>query len=103
MQSDQEDDQSKIYHIKRAIFGKEVEQFWDSDIGKYLQHRATRCYSSAIEKLKSANATDTAAIVQAQKEAWQAEQFIQWMTQAIEEGLESLGIVQGKDDADHVD
>lgn len=97
---DQESQDQKLSLLKTASFGRQVEQFWDSDVGKYLQHHAATCYSSAIEELKSVKPTDVDGIIAAQMKCWQAEQFIQWMTQAIEQGLEALEILEGTEDAD---
>jgi hypothetical protein len=80
--------------LQRAVFGKEVESFWGSRIGEYLQGRAQECYTAAIVKLKSVDPTDTKAVMLAQNEAWRAENFENWLTEVLTDGLKALELIQ---------
>jgi hypothetical protein len=97
---DQESHEQKLQLLRTAAFGRQVEEFWSSDIGKYLHLHASTCYSSAIEELKSVNPSSSAEVMQAQGKAWQAENFILWMEEAIQRGLESLNLLEGNTDDD---
>lgn len=97
---DQESQDQKLALLKTAAFGRQMDDFWRSDIGKYLQLHASACYSSAIEELKTASPTDSAAIIKAQGRAWQAENLIIWIEEAIGKGLEALNLLEGNTDDD---
>ena len=84
--------------LDRAAFGKQVELFWGSRVGMYLQERARACYSDAIQALKSVDPTDAKAVARAQIEVWKAESFEGWLSEAVLDGLKALEILDGDDD-----
>lgn len=84
--------------IRTATLGKQIESFLASDVGRYLQARATRAYNAAVEDFKRVDAADTQAVRKAQSDMWKAEAFMGWLAQGVQEGLTSLGILQGLDD-----
>lgn len=81
-----------------AVFGKQVELFWDSDIGQYLLERTLTEYNSAIEELTTCDPTNTAKIITLQSKAIRAEQFRGWLSQAIEDGLRAKRLLEGLDE-----
>jgi hypothetical protein len=81
-----------------AALGQQVESFLRSDVGKYLQARASRVYNAAVEDFKRVDASDTEAVRKIQADMWKAEAFIGWLSQGVQEGLTSLGILQGIED-----
>lgn len=97
---DQESQEQRLELLQQAAFGRQVEEFWRSDIGKYLHLHASACYSSAIEELKKVNPSDAPAVLQAQGKCWQAENFIIWIEEAIAKGLEALNLLEGNTDED---
>lgn len=97
---DQESQEQKLELLRTAAFGRQVEEFWSSDIGKYLHHHASACYSSAIEELKKVNPADPGAVLRAQGNAQNAERFIIWIEEAIARGLEALNLLEGNTDDD---
>lgn len=97
---DQESHEQKLELLRTAAFGRQVEEFWSSDIGKYLHRNASACYSSAIEELKNANPGDSGAVMKAQGDAKNAERFIIWIEEAIAKGLEALNLLEGNTDED---
>ena len=46
----------------RAAFGKQVEAFWDSQIGQYLQTRAREEYTDAVQALLKVDPSDSARV-----------------------------------------
>lgn len=84
--------------LERAQLGKQIEEFWDSEVGNYLRNRATELYTTAIAELKSCNPTDWQTIAKLQSDAFKAESFIQWLEEGISDGLRSLEILQTGDD-----
>ena len=83
---------------QRAHFGKEVELFWSSRVGGYLQDRARECYTAAIRELKTVDPHDTKKIMSLQNDIWKAEEFEKWLSEAVLDGLKSLEILEGEAD-----
>ena len=81
-----------------AVLGKQIENFLAGDVGKYLHARATRVYNKAVDEFKKVGPTDVAEIMRIQSDMWKAEAFMGWLSQGIQEGLTSLGILQGLED-----
>lgn len=81
-----------------AILGKQIESFLGSDIGKYLHARAVRVYNAAVEEFKRVDASNANEVRRIQSDMWKSEAFIGWLEQGIQEGLTSLGILEGMDD-----
>ena len=98
MTNDQ-DPQDQIEALYRsATLGKQIEDFLSSDVGKYLQQRASRVYNTAVDDFKRVSPSDTEKVRQIQADMWKAEAFIGWLSQGVQEGLTSLGILQGLED-----
>jgi hypothetical protein len=84
--------------LERAAFGKQVENFWGSRIGGYLRIRAQECYTAAIQELKSCDPTDTRLVQRLQGQVKVAEDFEQWLSEAVIDGIKSLEILEGNED-----
>jgi hypothetical protein len=84
--------------VYNAVLGQQIESFIKSDIGKYLQARAKKVYNTAVEDFKRLNPADIEMVRKCQTEMWKAEAFMGWLEQGIQEGLNSLGILEGLDD-----
>ena len=78
----------------RALFGKQIQQFWDSDVGAYLRTRAQECYTAAIRKLKDCDPTDSKTVARLQAEVWRAESFEDWLSEGIVDGLKSMDLLE---------
>lgn len=93
----QNDDQvAQLY--ESAVLGQQIEAFLASDVGKYLQARANRVYNAAVEDFKRVNPNDSSAVMKIQADMWKAEAFMGWLQQGVQEGLTSLGILEGIED-----
>jgi hypothetical protein len=84
--------------IATAVLGQQIDSFNRSDIGRYLQARAKKVYNAAVEDFKRVDPHDAAAVSKVQADMWKAEAFMGWLEQGIQEGLTSLGILEGLDD-----
>lgn len=98
MQTDQspQDQIESLY--QNAALGQQLESFLRSEVGIYLQDRANRVYNAAVEDFKRVDPSDMNKVRQIQADMWKAEAFIGWLSQGIQEGLTSLGILQGIED-----
>lgn len=81
-----------------ATLGQQIEAFLRSDVGKYLQQRAGRVYNAAVEDFKRVNPANADEVRRIQADMWKAEAFTGWLSQGVQEGLTSLGILQGIED-----
>lgn len=84
--------------LEMAAFGKQVEQFWGSRLGIYLQNRAQDCYNAAISELKIADPTDAQKIMKLQNEVKLAERFTGWLSEAVRDGLHAIDVLEGEDE-----
>ena len=81
-----------------AVLGKQVQNFFDSDIGKFLLHRAKMEYDGGIKALKQTDPTDTRAIIVAQNAVWRAESIKDWLDEAILAGLKAEVVLEDRED-----
>jgi hypothetical protein len=66
---------------------KEVEKFFDSQIGKYILTRIEAESNAAIQGMINADPTDSKSITQFQNEIRTVNSIKNWLIDAIEEGL----------------
>jgi hypothetical protein len=83
-------------HYERINFGDEVDQFLKSRIGVYLIQLCNKDAVDAFEELKKCNAEDPKAIRALQNKIAIAEQFQDWLIEAVNAGLESLQILEDR-------
>jgi hypothetical protein len=81
--------------VKSAVLGAEVEQFLESDIGKYLVGRAEAEALEAVELLKRVSFWRKHRIIWLQNRISVAESFQKWLGEAYSEGLHSLHTIEG--------
>ena len=73
-------------NVRAATFGREVELFLDTDIGRYLVACATRESDAAVEELKNCDPLDSARVVALQMRAKIRDSFIAWLGDAVATG-----------------
>ncbi len=71
---------------RTAVFGKQVADFMDSDIGMYLLKMADYEAEQAMRKLKVCDVRDTSMITDLQNQIWRAENFRNWLELALRSG-----------------
>jgi hypothetical protein len=69
-----------------AKLGIEVDDFWHSDVGKYLRMRSEQVMDGAVKALLSAAPSDQAAIAKAQVDARAMLTLNRFITDAIRNG-----------------
>ena len=72
--------------VRWAVFGEQVTQFLQSDIGDYLIKKSEGEIEAAMLKLKDVDPTDVKAITALQNEIKIAEKFQVWLGDAIAAG-----------------
>ena len=82
------DPESKTMFIE-ATLGREAQEFFSSDIGRYLIGCAQQEYAIASSKLKTVAWYRKRRILQLQNEIWRAENFMVWLRDLIIRGKAS--------------
>ena len=93
-----EEIESKELLLHRAAFGKQVEQFLNTDIGKYLMNRATDEVIDAFSEFKKCDARDGKTIEKVQNKIYRAESFKQWLTDAVLDGVTAYNIIEDREE-----
>ena len=81
-----------------AVLGEQVDQFFKSDIGKYLMDHAAEQEAQGLEELKKVKCTDSQAVWDAQCQVWIAEKFRLWLTDAVQAGLKAQMILEDREE-----
>jgi hypothetical protein len=80
--------------VQVAVFGKEVEEFFTSDIGRYLLRRARAEEEEATDELvkepEKRKETDQAL----RNKIWLAKTFREWLEVAYNEGLQAMDMLK---------
>ncbi len=80
--------------VRWAAFGRQVELFLDSDIGKYLVKKAQAQSAQAMEELVVADPNDPKLIASIQNRIKVADSIIEWLGDAIAEGHSAIQILK---------
>ena len=78
----------------RASFGKQVESFLSSDIGKYLLERAQVDAVTALKDLQHCDPKDYGMVAKLQARSIMFDDFASWLGQAVHDGVESLNLIE---------
>ena len=78
--------------VRTAVFGKQVEEFLQTDIGDYLLQMAKNEEADAIEALIAAKASDDTSEIRLKIRT--ARWFQQWLGEAVNMGLQSLKLLE---------
>ena len=76
--------------VASATFGRQVEQFLNSDIGVYLVRVAKDQSDAATEKLKLADPYNPTVIANLQHDIRVAESVVGWLADAVRAGQQAL-------------
>jgi hypothetical protein len=85
-----EDTDDKVMLLRRAAFGKQVEEFWSSDIGNYLLNRLDSEVVEAFGEIKVCDPKDGKTVQHIQNKIYRAESIKVWLTDAVCDGLQSF-------------
>ena len=80
--------------IRRATFGKQIEQFMSSDIGRYLTARADDDIVNAFNELKKCDPRDGKTVEKWQNQVYRAESFSTWLSEGVQDGLNAIEILE---------
>lgn len=80
--------------IRRAVFGRQVESFYCSDIGKYVIARCKELRYTAQQDFKNCDPTDHKQVMRIQQNVKLADAIENWLGEAIGDGLRALNILE---------
>jgi len=80
--------------LQRAVFGRQVELFLESDIGVYLTQCAQTEINEAIEKLVKVDPEDPKAIRDLQHKIRVAESVMGWLADAVRSGSQAREAIE---------
>ena len=83
--------------IRRAAFGKQVEMFFNSDIGKYLLARSDSDIADAFNAMKVCDPKDGKMVQHYQNQIWRAESIRNWLEDCVVDGLNAINILDDPD------
>lgn len=83
--------------VNEAQFGKQVEMWLETDVGRYMVKKAEREIDEAVEEMKNTNPHDVKLMVQAQNKVKVAESILSWLGDAIQEGHSALESLKGEE------
>lgn len=81
-----------------AVLGEQIDQFFKSDIGKYLLEQAAAQELEGLNELRRADCNKPEAVWNAQKKVWIAENFRVWLNNALLAGLKARMIIEDRED-----
>lgn len=81
-------------NVRMAVFGKQVEDFLDTEIGDYLVRKAREESMTAIEELKAEDPHNWESIQKIQNRIKVAESIVGWLADAIIAGQQAMDNVR---------
>lgn len=91
-----EADPDQVIMIRKAVFGKQVEAFLGSDIGKYLLARALEQKEAAQAEFLEINCADVEKVRQLQNRITQANDIARWLADVVGDGIQALNIIEDR-------
>lgn len=79
-------------NVRVAVFGRQVQQFLESDLGEYLALRAQQQSEAAIRELKQLDPFDpdlSRKVATIHQKLRIAENFIDWVAEVVDRGLQA--------------
>ena len=77
-----------------AVLGKDAEEFFASELGKYLAGCAAQEEQEAFEALANADASEYKQIVMLQNRVWRARAFMGWLQELVVAGKQAASALE---------
>ena len=77
-------------NVRLGVFGKQVEDFLETDVGRYIVRKANDKAEKAIDALKRISPNDNVGIQILQNEIGLAESIVEWLADAIITGQQAI-------------
>jgi hypothetical protein len=89
-------DEEEVVMIRRAVFGKQVESFMNSEIGRYMVARAIEQKQDAQNAFLKVDCSDAESVRKLQNEIFVAESIVGWLRDAVGDGVQALNILEDR-------
>lgn len=93
-------DDEQIQLLDTASFGKQVDEFTKSDVGRYMLSKAESEYKEALLEFKTLDPFDHKQVGKCQLKMKLALNIRGWLTEAIRQGLEAMNQLEEMQDAE---
>ena len=84
----------EAYLHSQASLGKEADDFWRSNLGRYILARSLEETESIRTQFRTVDANDSKAIAKLQADWNVAEKALVWLQEAIQAGKAALDILE---------
>jgi hypothetical protein len=82
---------------RQAVLGKQVEDFINCDVGKYIISLALIEKEEALAKLAVCDPEDVAAVRALQNQIRMRDDFRGWLQDAVARGLQAVNIIESRE------
>ncbi len=79
-----------------AVLGKDAEEFFNSELGKYLTGCAEQEEKEALDALANADASEYKQIVMLQNRVWRARAFMGWLQELVVAGKQAASALESE-------
>lgn len=80
--------------VDQAVLGKQVDDFWRSDVGQYIRKRANEEIAAGIAELRRVDPRNGEEVARAQDKVNVPERAVNWIEQAIREGIDATAVLE---------
>jgi hypothetical protein len=79
-----------------AVFGRQVNEFMLSDIGRYIVQCAEMDESDALQDLAKVDPHNPVKVSELQNKVWRARSVVNWLREAVQKGIEAVQVLEGE-------
>ena len=87
--------------VEEAVFGQQVQQWLQGDIGSYVLRLAQEQSKAAVEELKTVDPHQPEIIMKIQMRIQVAESIIDWLADAMIRGIQAQKVLDGDEEMIH--
>lgn len=84
--------------VRTAVFGRQVEDFLNGDIGAFLLKRAQADITEGLDELRDVDPEDPKAVRAAQNKVRVAQSIINWLGDVVQQGHQAMAVLNGETD-----
>ncbi len=79
-----------------AVLGRDAEEFFASELGKYLAGCAEQEEREALDALAYVDPSEYKQVVMLQNRVWRAKAFMGWLREVIVAGQQAKSVLEGE-------
>ena len=82
--------------VQRAVFGKQVEAFLNTDIGRYMVNRALDQKKDAQDLFTKVDCHNPVEVQKVQSAILVADAIVDWLQDAVADGIQALNLIEDR-------